>query len=116
MSIPRDGSWLDVMPFEDEANDATDRKMFVDIGGNIGHQCARLLAKHPSLAGRVVLQDLEETIRRAPEVNGVDFMVHDFFTKQPVKGKAYISLFMKVYYRLLNIFRCQILLPARDSP
>ncbi|KAJ5817766.1 hypothetical protein N7447_007774 [Penicillium robsamsonii] len=92
MSIPRDGSWLDVMPFEDEANDTTDRKLFVDIGGNIGHQCARLLAKHPKLAGRVVLQDLEETIRRAPEVNGVDFMVHDFFTQQPVKGAKFYYL------------------------
>lgn len=96
MSISRDGSWLDVMPFEDEDNDATDRKVFVDIG-NIGHQCARLLAKHPSLAGRVVLQDLEETIRRAPKVNGVDFMVHDFFTQQPVKGKLISSPFLFFY-------------------
>ena len=44
----------------------------------------------PGLPGKVVLQDLEEVIRDAVENgtvdDGVQTMVHDFFTSQPVKG------------------------------
>lgn len=92
MSVPREGSWLDVIPFVDPSAPAVgdaevDRTVFVDIGGNIGHQSARLLAKHPNLGGKVILQDLEETVQRAPKIDGVEFMVHDFFKEQPVKGK-----------------------------
>jgi len=84
MSVPREGSWLDVVPFEDTLS--PEQAVFVDIGGNIGHQCARLKARWPELKGKVVLQDREETIRNAPKFKGVEFMVHDFFTTQPVKG------------------------------
>jgi demethylsterigmatocystin 6-O-methyltransferase len=95
MSVPREGSWLDVVPFPDVATsmDSSDRAAFVDIGGNIGHQCARLKAKYPNLSGRVVLQDREETIKNAPSIEGVEFMVHDFFTPQPVKG-MYITRYL----------------------
>lgn len=91
MMLPKDGSWLDVIPIADQTRSIVDgdagRKVFVDIAGSIGHQCLRLLSKHPDLAGRVVLQDLEETFQRAPKIDGVEFMVHDFFKEQPVKGK-----------------------------
>ena len=88
MSVPREGDWLDVIPFGDAAAsmDSPDCVVFVDIGGNIGHQCARLKAKYPNLSSRIVLQDREETIKNAPSIEGVEFMVHDFFTPQPVKG------------------------------
>ncbi|KAJ5933890.1 hypothetical protein N7454_006219 [Penicillium verhagenii] len=93
MGLPRDGSWLGVIPIGDQARSMTgdgdsDRKIFVDIAGSVGHQCARLLTQHPGLAVRVVLQDLEETFKRAPKIQGVDFMVYDFFTEQPVKGES----------------------------
>jgi demethylsterigmatocystin 6-O-methyltransferase len=106
MSVPREGNWLDVMgeSFEVAAssiskgqseetvqNGADERALFVDIGGNIGHQCARLKARYPELKGKVVLQDREETIARAPKIEGVEFMVHDFFTEQPVKGEFSLS-------------------------
>lgn len=89
MMLPKDGSWLDVIPIADQMRSLVadaDRKIFVDIAGSIGHQCLRLLSKHPNLAGRVILQDLEETFQRAPKIDGVEFMVHDFFREQPVKG------------------------------
>jgi hypothetical protein len=54
--------------------------VFVDIEGNIGHQCAGIKAAHPKL------QDLPETIQ-APPIEGVRFMALDFFTPQPVIGR-----------------------------
>lgn len=87
MSVPREGEWLDVVPFTEAlASVEPDRVLFVDIGGSIGHQCARLKAKYPNLPGRIIVQDLEETIKAAPPIDGVEFMVHDFFNPQPVKG------------------------------
>ena len=55
----------------------------------MGHDAARFLQKHPQAAGRLVLQDqkqvIEDATQRAP-LNGVEPMVHDFFTPQPVHG------------------------------
>jgi demethylsterigmatocystin 6-O-methyltransferase len=89
MSVPRDGDWLDVVPFAEEAADVRpDRALFVDIGGNIGHQSKRLRSKYPTLPGRVIVQDLPETVHVATPAPGVEFMAHDFFTAQPVHGRA----------------------------
>ncbi|KAJ5751835.1 hypothetical protein N7520_008752 [Penicillium odoratum] len=98
MVLPRDGSWIDVIPVGDRVQSLggdKERKVFVDIAGSVGHQCVRLLARYPDLGGRVVLQDLEETFKRAPKIEGVDFMVHDFFTEQPVKGAKFY------YFRMI---------------
>lgn len=87
MSVPRDGEWLDVVPFtEIAASVGPERALFVDVGGSVGHQSARLRAKHPDIPGRIVVQDLEETIKAAPPTKGVEFMVHDFFKPQPIQG------------------------------
>ena len=87
MSVPREGDWLDVVPFMQETTSLEpERVHFVDVGGSFGHQCARLKAKYPDLPGRIVLQDLPETIKQARPIEGVEFMAHDFFTPQPVKG------------------------------
>lgn len=87
MSVPREGDWFDVAPFTNEvASIGPDRVLFVDVGGSIGHQSARLRAKYPNLPGRVIVQDLEETIKAAPPVEGVEFMTHNFFNPQPVIG------------------------------
>jgi hypothetical protein len=66
--------------------------VFVDVGGNVGHQTQRLIKAHPGLKGRVVVQDLPETVGAAPVVEGIEFMAHDFFTAQPVKGARYYYL------------------------
>jgi len=90
MSVPRRGFWLDVLPLMDEARSALDRDpdrvILVDVGGSLGHQCAAVVRQHPELRGHVVFQDLEETIRQAPEIDGVRAMVQDFFTPQGIKG------------------------------
>ena len=91
MSVPREGDWFDVVQFSDAC--AVDRAHFVDIGGSIGHQCRRLKDKYPDLTGRIICQDLEETINSAPPmVSGVEMLAHDFFTPQPVKDAKYYYL------------------------
>lgn len=87
MSVPREGDWFDVAPFaQDVAPMEQERAHFVDVGGSIGHQCARLKAKYPDLPGRIILQDLPATIKAAKPIEGVEFMPYDFFTPQPVQG------------------------------
>lgn len=85
MTLPRYSDWLNVVEFREPAGG--DEVVFVDVGGNVGHQCQRLLAAHPELAGSIVLQDLEETINAAPPIKGVKPLAHDFFKPNPVKGK-----------------------------
>ncbi|KAF2420224.1 S-adenosyl-L-methionine-dependent methyltransferase [Tothia fuscella] len=90
MSVPREGDWLDVVPMADVTEQVLaadpERTVFVDVGGSVGHQCARLTTKLPQLKGHVVLQDLKETIDNVPAIDGVQAMAHDFFTPEPVKG------------------------------
>ncbi len=88
MSVPRDSEWSDVIPIETEAaNVDPDRALFVDIGGNIGHQSKRLRSKSPMLPGKVIVQDRLETVAVATPTPGVEFMVYDFFTPQPIHGR-----------------------------
>lgn len=90
MSVPRDGEWFDVVPFAEEAaNVSPDHALFVDIGGNIGHQSKRLRSKYPTLPGRVIVQDLPESVNVATPAQGVEFMPYDFFTPQPVHGARF---------------------------
>lgn len=95
--------------------------LFVDIGGGIGHQ-SRALHSWLSLSSRpertIIFQDVPSFISLAkPDTRGVDAMVHDMFSPQPVKDKlpiweilfrfydganSHFSLDVKCYY-LRNI-------------
>ncbi|KAL6720893.1 hypothetical protein ACLMJK_002818 [Lecanora helva] len=81
-------SWLDEFNFEQEVapNSDSEEIIFVDVGGGIGTQCFNLRQHFPHLAGRVILQDLETPIKQALKVDGMETMIHDFLTEQPVKG------------------------------
>jgi hypothetical protein len=81
--------WLSVVDFEAEFGAGlTDEDVaFVDIGGGNGQQCEALKGMHPSLPGRVILQDRPEALRTALDVPGMEKMVYDYRTDQPVKGK-----------------------------
>ncbi|KAH6851189.1 O-methyltransferase-domain-containing protein [Chaetomium sp. MPI-CAGE-AT-0009] len=99
MTIDRGDDWLGCvdfapLPSPSPSGDDTDggRTAFVDVGGNVGHQARRLLERHPHLAGRVVVQDLPETVAAAPAAKGIAFAAHDFFTPQPVRGARYYYL------------------------
>ncbi|KAI1386128.1 O-methyl transferase B [Hypoxylon trugodes] len=84
-------SWLTVYPVRREVSGLTDhhRPLYVNIGGGIGHQCAQFREKYPDIPGRVILQDLPDTIVRALPTPGVENMAHDFFEPQPIKDAKF---------------------------
>ncbi|MCJ1400195.1 hypothetical protein MMC11_003399 [Xylographa trunciseda] len=111
MAAQRDGlpTWLSVFPLEAQAAGLDpEGTLFVDVGGGIGHQCQLLKATHPTLPGRVILQDLPQTLAHALPIDGVVQQAHDFFTPQPVLGAR--------FYYLRNILhdypdeRCRLVL------
>ncbi|CAG9998520.1 unnamed protein product [Clonostachys byssicola] len=66
--------------------------VLVDVGGGLGHDMRELKEKHPSLPGRLVLQDRPEVISSLASTGETVFepTSHDFFTEQPVKNaRAY---------------------------
>ncbi|CAF9902938.1 MAG: hypothetical protein ALECFALPRED_000075 [Alectoria fallacina] len=86
MSAQREGHeyWLDFYPFEQQIGNASQSKddttvLFVDIGG------------------RMVLQDLPQTIEQITAGPAMEHMVHDFFTLQPVKG-AHAYYFRNIFH------------------
>ncbi|KAH6624379.1 putative flavin-dependent halogenase/O-methyltransferase bifunctional protein [Chaetomium sp. MPI-SDFR-AT-0129] len=94
MTVDRGGDWLDCVSFgESDLNgQITGKPVLVDVGGNVGHQTQRILARNPHLAGRLVVQDLPETVANAPPTKGITFQAHDFFKPQPVHGARYYYL------------------------
>ncbi|KAF3059808.1 Demethylsterigmatocystin 6-O-methyltransferase [Daldinia childiae] len=84
-------SWLAVYPVREEAAGLTDseRPLYVNVGGGIGHQCAQFKEKYPDLPGRVILEDLPGTVAQALPTPGVENLVHDFFMPQPIKGAKF---------------------------
>ena len=95
MSAQREGrqGWLDFYPVEKQMIEGFKGEyVFVDVGGAGGHECHALKGKYPHLPGKLVLQDLPDTIERVKgtEAPGMEAMVHDFFTPQPIKqARAY---------------------------
>lgn len=95
MAQQREGmpTWLSVYPVDQETSGLSpERPVFIDVGGGLGHQCAALKDKYPSLPGRVILQDLPHAIQAALSTPDVEKMEHDFFKRQPIKGRGWQSL------------------------
>lgn len=64
----------------------------VDVGGGMGQDLAELKSKHPTLRGKMVLQDLPTVIEQITDLPAdIERQAHDFFTPQPVVGA-------RVYY------------------
>lgn len=85
------GSWLDVYPVERLLEGAMPGEaLFVDVGGSMGHDAEKLRQRCPNPPGKIVVQDLPLVVEEARKnINdGIKLMAHDFFTPQPVKGKA----------------------------
>lgn len=82
--------WCDFYPVLDrlghEASRDPSAVMMVDVGGGLGHQAAALKRKFPKLPGRFIVQDLAQSLPSSPP-DGVEVMEHDFFAKQPIKGR-----------------------------
>ncbi|TEY71677.1 hypothetical protein BOTCAL_0088g00090 [Botryotinia calthae] len=95
MTVQRAGavSWLSSFPFKQELGDFQNKPVFVDIGGGFGHQCMLIKETFPELSGKLVLQDLLQTLEQVPKIDGVETIVHNFFEPQVVKDdKAIIIL------------------------
>ena len=62
--------------------------LFIDVGGGLGLQCVafKQAAEHHGFEGRIIQQDLPQTLDQAPSHEGVEKMVQDFFQGQAVKG------------------------------
>ncbi|RAL16176.1 S-adenosyl-L-methionine-dependent methyltransferase [Aspergillus homomorphus CBS 101889] len=91
--MAKQAGMLDIFPYErlaDAQPDTSATPLLVDVGGNVGHDINKFLAKKPNLAARLVLQDRPDVVRQAICPATVRAMAHDFFTPQPVKGaRAY---------------------------
>ncbi|KAL5376259.1 hypothetical protein DPSP01_010611 [Paraphaeosphaeria sporulosa] len=97
MGLERDvrGRWLKEYPFETQTqswNPSAEEALFVDVGGNVGHYCALFKGQFPQLAGRIVLEDLPDTLNHALPTPGVEKLGHDFFQPQPIKGAKFYHL------------------------
>lgn len=82
--------WLSVIPFS-KTVDPSDGPVFVDVGGNMGDRCLELIERYPQFKGHIIVQDLEEVVKFAPAVDGLEFQGYDFFTPQPVQGESLLS-------------------------
>ncbi|KFY89855.1 hypothetical protein V500_05419 [Pseudogymnoascus sp. VKM F-4518 (FW-2643)] len=90
--------WYEVPGIMEAAfGDAKVRKqdvLLLDVGGNGGHDLIGFHKEHPSMPGRLILQDLPAIIQSldsaALSQQGIEVIGHDFFTPQPIHGaKAY---------------------------
>ncbi|KUI59276.1 6-hydroxytryprostatin B O-methyltransferase [Cytospora mali] len=84
----------------------------VDVGGSQGFVCVALARKFPSIS--FVVQDLEPVIEDAQKnvpsdvADRVSFMVHDFFTPQPVVG-ADVYFFRWIFHNWSDKYSIKIL-------
>lgn len=85
--------WLDFFPFEERVTKGfkggDGAVLLVDVGGARGHEVEAIKKRYPALPGRLLLQDLPDTIEQAIPVPGMEAVTHDFFTAQPIKGPSW---------------------------
>lgn len=86
--------WYESVPLNDVLGENIDASsvLLVDVGGAAGHDLLGFHKQHPDIPGRLILQDLPETIASLDmsKMTPVEAMAHNFFTPQPIKGaKAY---------------------------
>ncbi|ROV99193.1 hypothetical protein VPNG_08247 [Cytospora leucostoma] len=85
---------------------------FVDVGGSQGFVCIALARKFPSIS--FIVQDLEPVIKEAQGkvpsdvADRVSFMVHDFFTPQPILG-ADVYFFRWIFHNWSDKYSIEIL-------
>lgn len=89
MAAQRHGmpTWLDAYPVETTSRHLNpEEPLFVDVGGGLGHQCIALRQRFPQLSGKVILQDIPQTLAHAIHHDKVEIQEQDFFEPQAVKG------------------------------
>ena len=97
MEGQRDGrnSWFEYYPFQESVAAKVhnqDDVLIVDVGGGRGHELHALKSAFPDARGRMVVQDLSETIEGISSLApGIEAMIFNFFNSQPIKGLAVSS-------------------------
>ncbi|KAL9010768.1 MAG: hypothetical protein Q9173_004327 [Seirophora scorigena] len=81
--------------YESELN--TTGVMFIDLGGANGEEAREFQRRFPAHPGRLILQDLADTLKHAPATEGLETMAHDFFTPQPVR-RAPAYYFRRIFH------------------
>ncbi|KAL8990663.1 MAG: hypothetical protein Q9169_008069 [Polycauliona sp. 2 TL-2023] len=103
MATRRQGrqSWYDIYPVSRELSSSLsnidteapekEKVLFVDVGGNQGHDLVQVRSRCHGLVGKMILQDLPHVVADASFDTGdgvrIEAMPHDFFQPQPVKRK-----------------------------
>lgn len=75
---------------QDEPPLGAEDVLMVDVGGGRGEILGALRKARPELKGRLIVQDLPGEIEGHQPAEGVESMVHDFFTPQPIQGQPII--------------------------
>lgn len=82
--------WFDVFPIEEKSqNLSPDQALFVDVGGNIGHQSVALKKRLPDIKNDIIVEDMEIVIPNVIPCEGVKTVIFDFFQPQVVKGNLF---------------------------
>ena len=77
-------AWLPTYPLASLGSGvASSATLLVDCGGSFGQQSQLVRDTHPSLTGRVIVQDFPAVLAAAPARDGIEKMPHDLFTPQP---------------------------------
>lgn len=111
MRAHRPEDWLSLFPLEQEVDNWSaepEKALFVDMGGGSGHQCVRLKAKYPNLPGRIILQEIPETISLVKPTEGIEAMVHNLFDPQPIKGILLTSYRLVLFILISPTFELTI--------
>ena len=85
--------WYEKYPVKSELNRRTGQDIsettIVDVGGNQGYDLLSFQEAHTGQSGRLILQDLPETLTRInPPLKDIETMAHDFFKIQPIRGAS----------------------------
>lgn len=92
MTGQREGrqSWLEFFPLTQELvtgfSNEVNAVMFVDVGGGYGHEIQEIKKRYPHLPGRMILQDLPDTINQITAAPDTEAMAYNFFTPQLIRG------------------------------
>jgi demethylsterigmatocystin 6-O-methyltransferase len=88
MALQRGNDWIESFPVEKEIGSFSaepEKAILVDVGGGFGQQAITFKTKFPNLPGRIIVQDIPSTLDQAKPVDGIEFLVHDFFQPQPIQ-------------------------------
>lgn len=92
----------------------------VDIAGGQGHIMEDVRKRYPNIKGRLIVQDLESTFKAVSgPPPGVEFMVYDIFTPQPLKNAAiyyYRHIFHDWNDQDCTLFLQQVVPLLKDQP